>query len=128
MHQETVQQTYNDQGKSAKYDKVWDHTKHRSTEELTDGFGNIKFFGSRGTSSKFLRFDIDTPVDKVTKVLFDNWQLYKPGLIISVTGGAENVNLKPSLGTILKKGIVEAALSTGMLFAFSIHYKYDLTC
>ena len=37
----------------------------------------------------------------------------QPRLIISVTGGAQDLNFKPRVGNLLKQGLVGAAVNTG---------------
>jgi transient receptor potential cation channel subfamily M member 2 len=54
-----------------------------------------------------------TPIDKIMSLLYDVWDLDKPKLIISVTGGAQNFSLKPRLREVFQKGLVKAAISTG---------------
>jgi transient receptor potential cation channel subfamily M protein 2 len=41
-----------------------------------------------------------------------NWKLPRPGLIISVTGGAKKFKLPSGYTSAIKKGIIKAALST----------------
>jgi transient receptor potential cation channel subfamily M protein 2 len=44
--------------------------------------------------------------------MYSSWKLYRPKIIISITGGAKNFDVKSNLKNSLKKGIVKAALST----------------
>ncbi len=115
MHDKTVEEKYKTQMalNVSSYPKKWNFEQHTIDDEYTDGFGDIKF-GSKGTYSKFLRVHYNTPVESVISVMFDCWKLYRPSIIISVTGGAKNFNVKTNLRNILKRGIVKAALSTGL--------------
>ena len=66
---------------------------------------------------KYIRVDFRTPVESVIEIMFESWRLYRPNIIISVTGGAKNFNVKANLRNALKVGIVKAALSTGKALA-----------
>lgn len=55
-----------------------------------------------------------TEVRDVYDILIENWRLHIPKLLISITGGAKKFKLNANLKNALKKGIVKAALSTGM--------------
>lgn len=48
-------------------------------------------------------------------LLSDYWGLTAPRLVISVTGGAKALKLKPRLRDSFKRGLVKAAASTGIL-------------
>jgi transient receptor potential cation channel subfamily M protein 2 len=65
---------------------------------------------------QYVRVDHMTDVSKVWTVLTDLWRLPYPKLLISVTGGARRFHLKPRLKSILKQGLVNAAVSTGIHF------------
>jgi len=63
-------------------------------------------------TSLFIRVGHKTPVTQLLSVLFDCWRLKRPRLLISVTGGAQNFNMKPKLKDVFSRGLVKAALST----------------
>lgn len=42
-----------------------------------------------------------------------HWGLDVPNLLISVTGGAKNFNMKPRLKSIFRRGLVKVAQTTG---------------
>ncbi len=44
--------------------------------------------------------------------MFSVWKLKKPNLVISVTGGAQKLNIDPKLRNIFCDGVVKAAYST----------------
>ncbi|KAK7112164.1 hypothetical protein V1264_011657 [Littorina saxatilis] len=105
--------------KGLKANKGTDHVKwHPKTHtELMpcDSFGEILFrgFGSQSHNSPYMRVDDKCDMDKVWSVLTECWQLPKPRMLISVTGGAKRFYLRPRLKNILKQGLVNAAVSTG---------------
>jgi hypothetical protein len=43
----------------------------------------------------------------------DGWNLHRPQLILSVTGGAQKFNISNSMKTAFKRGLIKAAVSTG---------------
>ena len=53
-------------------------------------------------------------MDKIIKLLFNQWNITKPKLIISVTGGAK-ISLKPRLKETFSKGLVKAATTTNAI-------------
>ena len=60
-----------------------------------EAFGHVTFYGPQSVdsffTSKYLRFDpkqIGTNNEQIIKLLFEKWQLPRPRLVISVTGGA----------------------------------------
>lgn len=44
--------------------------------------------------------------------MYDAWNLHKPKLLISVTGGAKNFKMKLNIKNAFKKAIIKAAIST----------------
>ncbi|CAF0919426.1 unnamed protein product [Brachionus calyciflorus] len=77
----------------------------------TDAYGEIQF-ENQETTSKFIRVGQNTDMQKMIKLLFSIWNLEPPKLLISVTGGAQNFNLKSKLKDVFRRGLVKAALST----------------
>ena len=63
---------------------------------------------------KYLRVDFRTKVKDVADVLFEEWKLHKPKLLISITGGAKNYIMKPNLKHVFKRAVIKAATSTGI--------------
>ena len=55
-------------------------------------------------------------------LLNDIWQIKRPNLLISVTGGAKRLTLNPRLKSTFKDGLMRAAASTGRK-VFSASYK-----
>ncbi|KAL8607328.1 hypothetical protein ACOMHN_039478 [Nucella lapillus] len=96
-------------------DRVIWHPKTHTETMRCDSFGEILFrgFGSQSFNSPYMRVDSTCKMRKVWTVLTDCWQLPAPKLLISVTGGAKRFTLRPRLKTLLKQGLVNAAVSTG---------------
>lgn len=102
-----------DHGKLKKIDvpEKW-NSKTCTVEDLdTDAFGEIQF-QNNDIRSKYVRVGQNTEMDKMMPILFKIWNLEPPKLIISVTGGAKDFNLKTKLKNAFKRGLVKAALST----------------
>ena len=58
--------------------------------------------------------DIKALMDAIEK----EWDLKRPNLVISVTGGAWDFPMNSHVREVFRKGIVEAAVSTGKLRLF----------
>ncbi|XP_034780925.2 transient receptor potential cation channel subfamily M member 2-like isoform X1 [Acipenser ruthenus] len=92
--------------------ETWDPKRHVS-EEPTDAYGDITFTGSGQNVGKFVRVSSDTKPDTLYKLMRDHWGLNVPNLLISVTGGAKNFNMKPRLKNMFRRGLIKVARSTG---------------
>ncbi|XP_076459392.1 transient receptor potential cation channel subfamily M member-like 2 [Babylonia areolata] len=94
---------------------LWDPSRH--TRRLPcDSFGEVLFRGfgiQSDRTSPYMRVDSECEMENVWTVLMNCWQLPVPKLLISITGGAKRFNLRPRLKTILKQGLVNAAVTTG---------------
>ena len=53
----------------------------------------------------------------------EHWNLGIPKLLISVTGGARNFAMSNKLKNVFRKGLMKAALSTGMSGAKGTAFK-----
>ena len=62
---------------------------------------------------QYVRLDSQTPMDVVWTLLSDYWHMPPPKLIVSVTGGAKSFFMKSRLKTSFKRGLVNAATSSG---------------
>ncbi|CAH3165371.1 unnamed protein product, partial [Porites lobata] len=62
---------------------------------------------------QYIRASYDTDPEKVLRLIFTEWKLDLPKLLISVTGGAKNFVLNPKLKQVLRKGLLKAAQTTG---------------
>ncbi|XP_012516997.1 PREDICTED: transient receptor potential cation channel subfamily M member 2 [Propithecus coquereli] len=90
----------------------WDPKKHVQ-EMPTDAFGDIVFTGLGQKVGKYVRVSQDTPSSVIYDLMTQHWGLDVPNLLISVTGGAKNFNMKPRLKSIFRRGLVKVAQTTG---------------
>ncbi|XP_035138986.3 transient receptor potential cation channel subfamily M member 2 isoform X6 [Callithrix jacchus] len=90
----------------------WDPKKHVQ-EMPTDAFGDIVFAGLGQKMGKYVRVSQDTPSSVIFHLMTQHWGLDVPNLLISVTGGAKNFNMKPRLKSIFRRGLVKVAQTTG---------------
>ncbi|XP_078214848.1 transient receptor potential cation channel subfamily M member 2 isoform X7 [Callithrix jacchus] len=79
----------------------------------TDAFGDIVFAGLGQKMGKYVRVSQDTPSSVIFHLMTQHWGLDVPNLLISVTGGAKNFNMKPRLKSIFRRGLVKVAQTTG---------------
>ncbi|XP_006876843.1 PREDICTED: transient receptor potential cation channel subfamily M member 2 [Chrysochloris asiatica] len=93
-------------------DKEWDPKKHIQ-EMPTDAFGDIVFLGLGQNVGKYVRVSQDTPSSIIYHLMTQHWGLDVPNLLISVTGGAKNFNMKLRLKSIFRRGLVKVAQTTG---------------
>ncbi|CAH1797575.1 unnamed protein product [Owenia fusiformis] len=87
----------------------WDPKTHTIPVD-TDAFGDIVFSTHKEKSSRYIRLDYLTEI-KSKKVIDDLMyflKLEKPSLVISVTGGAKNFNMKPRQMKVFRSGLVKA--------------------
>ncbi|PAA74606.1 hypothetical protein BOX15_Mlig004825g3 [Macrostomum lignano] len=66
-----------------------------------------------GKISKYVRMDAATDPETVKSLLMEIWGLQPPNMIISVTGGAKKLKLNKRLKKAFKKGLMDAAKTTG---------------
>ncbi|CAH1774148.1 unnamed protein product [Owenia fusiformis] len=92
--------------------KNWSPSTHTTTKP-TDAFGEVEFLGFGQKISKYVRVDAETEMKTMIELLMGQWQLEKPNLLISVTGGAKNFHMKPRLKEVFRRGLMKAAQSTG---------------
>ncbi|XP_048362343.1 transient receptor potential cation channel subfamily M member 2 isoform X1 [Sphaerodactylus townsendi] len=92
--------------------KEWDPRRHVQ-EVPTDAFGDLCFTGLGQKLAKFVRVSSDTPPRVIYQLMTQHWGLDIPNLLISVTGGAKNFNMKPRLKNIFRRGLVKVAQTTG---------------
>nr|XP_019601291.1 PREDICTED: transient receptor potential cation channel subfamily M member 2 isoform X2 [Rhinolophus sinicus] len=90
----------------------WDPKKHIQ-EVPTDAFGNIVFTGLGQKVGKYVRVSQDTPSSVIYQLMIQHWGLDVPSLLISVTGGAKDFNMKPQLKSIFRRGLIKVAQTTG---------------
>uniref|UniRef100_A0A3B3UXB0 Transient receptor potential cation channel, subfamily M, member 2 n=1 Tax=Poecilia latipinna TaxID=48699 RepID=A0A3B3UXB0_9TELE len=92
--------------------ETWDKAKH-IRKVPTDAFGDISFGGLGQKTSKYVRVSADTEAEVLYELLTQQWKLSPPNLLISVTGGAKNLNLKPQLQKTFRRGLIKVAQTTG---------------
>lgn len=92
--------------------KEWDPKKHVQ-EMPTDAFGDIVFTDLSQKVGKYVRVSQDTPSSVIYQLMTQHWGLDVPNLLISVTGGAKNFNMKLRLKSIFRRGLVKVAQTTG---------------
>ena len=85
-------------------------------QPLTQQYGFIKFdeeeLDKTSRLSQFFRLAMDTDPETVVRFIQEGWNLPTPDLIISVTGGAKQASLSPSLRKTFQRGLVAAATNT----------------
>uniref|UniRef100_A0A3Q3L2S9 Transient receptor potential cation channel, subfamily M, member 2 n=1 Tax=Labrus bergylta TaxID=56723 RepID=A0A3Q3L2S9_9LABR len=90
----------------------WD--RHRHIHEVpTDAFGDISFDGLGQKTGKYARVSTDTSPEILYQLLTEQWKLSPPNLLISVTGGAKNFNLKARIKNMFHRGLIKVAQTTG---------------
>ncbi|KAL8563213.1 hypothetical protein ACOMHN_053960 [Nucella lapillus] len=90
----------------------WKYKTH--TRDMgTNSFGEIEFVGYGGKVAKYVRVATDTQMPMMRKLLMDQWNMERPNLLISVTGGAKNFQMRLRLKDAFRRGLMKAALSTG---------------
>ncbi|XP_057292178.1 transient receptor potential cation channel subfamily M member 3-like isoform X1 [Hydractinia symbiolongicarpus] len=97
-------------------------TKKLSGEDVLDGsqgevatdFGQIDFKGAtRRARAKFIRLKTSDSPEKTFELMTRVWQLEKPRLLISVTGGAKSFNMDPKLKQHFARGLLKVAQTPG---------------
>ena len=61
---------------------------------------------------QYVRIDHETQMDTVMTLLKKYWKIEPPNVLISVTGGAQDVHTRPNLMTMLSR-LVNVAHNTG---------------
>ncbi|XP_053482029.1 transient receptor potential cation channel subfamily M member 2 [Ictalurus furcatus] len=90
------------------------YDKHRHIREVpTDAYGDINFGGIGQKTGRYVRVSSDTPVEKLYQLMTDYWKLQPPNLLISVTGGAKNFDIKTDLKNKFRRGLIKVAQTTG---------------
>ena len=62
---------------------------------------------------QYIRLSPCSDLEVVWNLMTQQWKLPIPKLLISVTGGAQRFELSPKLKSVFKKGLINAATSTG---------------
>ncbi|VDM32331.1 unnamed protein product [Hydatigera taeniaeformis] len=88
--------------------------KSHTREVPTTAFGTVEFQGGpHPTKARYVRISYETPPETVVQLLLREWRLRVPSLVISVLGGLANAPLQAKLGSVVKRGLLRAAKTTG---------------
>nr|CDS28709.2 transient receptor potential cation channel [Hymenolepis microstoma] len=80
----------------------------------TTAFGTVEFQGGpHPTKARYVRINYDTPPETVVELLLREWRLRVPSLVISVIGGLVNAPIQAKLASVVKRGLLRAAKTTG---------------
>ncbi|KAK3101394.1 hypothetical protein FSP39_003210, partial [Pinctada imbricata] len=79
----------------------------------TNAYGDLEFIGYGENEKKYIRVDVNQPMEDMLELLMKVWGLEKPNLLISVTGGAKNFKMKQKLKEVFRRGLLKVARSTG---------------
>ncbi|VDO16478.1 unnamed protein product, partial [Rodentolepis nana] len=80
----------------------------------TTAFGTVEFQGGpHPTKARYVRINYDTPPETVVELLLREWRLRVPSLVISVLGGLVNAPIQAKLASVIKRGLLRAAKTTG---------------
>ncbi|CAF1524410.1 unnamed protein product, partial [Rotaria sp. Silwood1] len=85
-------------------DVQWDRNEH-TRSAYNNAYGYIP-----NTHAHYIRCDIKTPPNILTKLMFDIWKVKNPQLIMCIIGGAKYFKLNERLEREFMKGIIQAAL------------------
>lgn len=83
------------------------------TAGLWGGGGHSLTLWGLLTSPQYVRLSQDTPSSLIYHLMTQHWGLDVPNLLISVTGGAKDFNMKPRLKSVFRRGLVKVAQTTG---------------
>ena len=62
---------------------------------------------------QFIRVENNTDLDLLWKLLSEYWKMPFPKIIISITGGAQSFSIKPRIFNSFKRGLINAATTSG---------------
>ncbi|KAK3091596.1 hypothetical protein FSP39_021023 [Pinctada imbricata] len=93
--------------------EIWHYHTHTEARPC-DSFGVIDFqgFGTETDDSPYIRISPDTDPAIIWRLLIEQFKLDPPQLLISVTGGAKRFEMKEKILDRLKRGLIDAAVST----------------
>ena len=72
-------------------------------------YGKIAFVGATHGESSFVTVSDSTSIDLFTNFMAFCWKLWRPEVVISITGGARDFDLTPRLLRVFDRGLVDAA-------------------
>ncbi|CAF4855404.1 unnamed protein product [Rotaria sp. Silwood1] len=76
-------------------------------------YGTITFSDNKSHRADFIRRSNDVPPTQVHEFLTREWCDGRPSLVISITGGAKEYNMKPRLLRAFRHGLLKVARTTG---------------
>ncbi|CAF1439584.1 unnamed protein product [Rotaria sp. Silwood1] len=76
-------------------------------------YGTITFTDNKSNRAEFIRIPPEAPVSEVKKYINTKWCHERPSLVISVTGGAKDYDMKPKLLRAFRRGLLKVASTTG---------------
>uniref|UniRef100_A0A914W1B9 TRPM SLOG domain-containing protein n=1 Tax=Plectus sambesii TaxID=2011161 RepID=A0A914W1B9_9BILA len=87
------------------------------TEVPCNSFGEIEFASdeARAKPAKYVRLSNSTPISDVVEMMTNGWKIlepHRPGLVISVIGGAKNFEFDGESREVFNRGLVRAAHAT----------------
>ncbi|XP_062389614.1 transient receptor potential cation channel subfamily M member 2-like [Sardina pilchardus] len=82
-------------------------------EVPTDAFGEINFGGHNQNMAQYVRVSSGTSPNVLYDLITKCWKLRPPNLLISVTGGAKNFNMRTHLNQKFRRGLIKVTQSTG---------------
>ena len=77
---------------------------------------------------QYIRLCPTTDLELVWTLLTDHWRLPIPNLLISVTGGAQRFDLNPRLKAVFKRGLINAATTTGRVYLLTLAMLNKMPC
>ncbi|CAM4802278.1 unnamed protein product [Rotaria magnacalcarata] len=75
--------------------------------------GTITFSDNKSNRAQFIRIPPDASVWHVKELMHRKWCTERPSLVISITGGAKDYNMKPRLLRAFRRGLLKVASTTG---------------
>ena len=81
----------------------------------TDSYGKLTFPGSHHKTASYIKVQNETRTSDMIQYLYspEGWNLQRPQLILSVTGGAQKFTIPHRMKKAFKRGLIKAASSTG---------------
>ncbi|CAF3534340.1 unnamed protein product [Rotaria sp. Silwood1] len=94
------------------------YTDDRNSNQLYNtigikSHGTITFADNKSNRAEFIRLLPDASVMHVKEIVLQKWCHERPSLVISVTGGAKDYNMKPILLRAFRRGLLKVASTTG---------------
>ena len=74
--------------------------------------GELRFPSSYNKKAKYMKISDKVDPSTLLDHLFNSWNLNKPKLIISITGGAQKFDINLKTKEAFKKGLLKAAKTT----------------